>query len=145
MSCHIADENLKLVSELECVTHLMTAVQTHIKHAKVVKNACMALTCLVEPDEESAYKVLNNPQADGTAIAGIPIIISAYHQHKDNADVVENICSLFMELSEYKDIFSEMEDLKCEKVLADVMRRFKENRDIMIPCQATLAKFSHNE
>lgn len=50
MSCHIADENLKLVSELECVTHLMTAVQTHIKHAKVVKNACMALTCLVEPD-----------------------------------------------------------------------------------------------
>jgi len=59
--------------------------------------------CFLSSTEESAYKVLNNPQADGTAIAGIPIIISAYHQHKDNADVVENICSLFMELSEYSE------------------------------------------
>jgi len=53
--------------------------------------------CFLSSTEESAYKVLNNPQADGTAIAGIP------NQHKDNADVVENICSLFMELSEYSE------------------------------------------
>lgn len=51
--------------------------------------------------EESAYKVLNNPQENGKSIAGIPLIIEAYNQHKDNADVVESICSLLLELSEY--------------------------------------------
>ena len=34
-------------------------------------------------------------------MAGIPIIIEAYNQHKDNAEVVENVCTLFMELTEY--------------------------------------------
>ena len=51
--------------------------------------------------EESAYKVLNNPSPDGKSIAGIQIIIEAYNQHKDNAEVVENVCTLFMELTEY--------------------------------------------
>ena len=51
--------------------------------------------------EESAYKVLNNPSPDGKSIAGIPIIIEAYNQHKDNAEVVDNVWTLFMELTEY--------------------------------------------
>ena len=56
--------------------------------------------------EESAYKVLNNILSDGSSVAGIPIIISAYNEHKDNAGVVENMCTLFMELSEYSKFYS---------------------------------------
>ena len=55
--------------------------------------------------EESAYKVLNNILSDGSSVAGIPIIISAYNEHKDNAGVVENMCTLFMELSEYSKFY----------------------------------------
>ncbi|XP_067940119.1 serine/threonine kinase-like domain-containing protein STKLD1 [Watersipora subatra] len=142
LSLSMEDGNAAVLSEQECVTHLVQALQTHIKQAKVVKNACMALASLVEQDEESAYKVLSNPSIDGTAVAGIPIIIAAYNKHKDNADVVENVCTLFMELAEYNDILSEMGALKCEKVMADVMRRFKENQDIMTPCMAALDKLS---
>ena len=34
-------------------------------------------------------------------VPGIPIIMQAYDAHKDNAQVVENICTLIMELCEY--------------------------------------------
>lgn len=51
--------------------------------------------------EENAYKVLNNPLSDGKTVAGIPIILEVYNKHKDNAEVVEGVCSLLMELTEY--------------------------------------------
>lgn len=34
-------------------------------------------------------------------MAGVPIIMKAYELHKDNAEVVESIVSLVMELAEY--------------------------------------------
>ena len=44
------DDNLELVSDLDCVGYLIQALRDHTKHAKVVKNSCMALASLVEPD-----------------------------------------------------------------------------------------------
>jgi len=51
--------------------------------------------------EESAYRVLTNEGPDNTHIAGVPIIMKTYELHKDNADVVESIVTLLMELAEY--------------------------------------------
>lgn len=46
--------------------------------------------------------MLSNPDTEGCPTTGIPIVIAAwYRQYRDNADVVENVCALFMELSEY--------------------------------------------
>ncbi len=39
---------------------------------------------------------------EDSELQGIPILMDAYHQqHKDNAEVVESICTLVMELCEY--------------------------------------------
>lgn len=51
--------------------------------------------------EESAYRVLTNESEGGGHVAGVPIVLKAYELHKDNAEVVESIVSLVMELSEY--------------------------------------------
>ena len=51
--------------------------------------------------EESAYRVLTNEGPNKTHIAGVPIIINTYELHKDNAEVVESIVTLIMELAEY--------------------------------------------
>ena len=40
-------------------------------------------------------------QRDGQEVAGIPVIMAAYAAHKDNAEVIESICTLIMELAEY--------------------------------------------
>lgn len=57
--------------------------------------------CCVFIAEEGAYKVLTNGKSGADEVLGIPIITSAYEAHKDNAEVVENICTLIMELCEY--------------------------------------------
>lgn len=51
--------------------------------------------------EESAYRVLTNEGPDESHIAGVPIIMNTYELHKDNAEVVESIVTLIMELAEY--------------------------------------------
>ena len=58
------------------------------------------LVCVAE---ECAYKVLTNLNKDGVEEPGIPYITEAYYKHRDNAEVVENICVLFMELCDYSE------------------------------------------
>ena len=67
------------------------------QNADVMKNACMALASLVSESEESAFAALSN----GGEQSGIKVVIDAYGNHKDNPDVVENVCSFFMEMCEY--------------------------------------------
>ena len=55
--------------------------------------------------EESAYRVLTNEGPNNTHIAGVPIVIHTYDLHKDNAEVVESIVTLLMELAEYGNYF----------------------------------------
>ena len=47
--------------------------------------------------------MLTNLNKDGVEEPGIPYITEAYYKHRDNAEVVENICVLFMELCEYSE------------------------------------------
>ena len=55
--CFILDKNFDFIGDLECVALLISAIDTHSKNAKVVKNACLALASLVEPDGE--YKIIS--------------------------------------------------------------------------------------
>ncbi|KAL5011496.1 hypothetical protein ScPMuIL_010047 [Solemya velum] len=139
LSLSLEDKNIKCTGEVNAVGLLVCAVNTHIKNPKVVKNACLALASLVEADEESSYRVLTNHGPDGKHIAGVPIIIKAYELHKDNAEVVESIVTLFMELTEKDDLHHEMHHLKVgPMILKEVFRRYKENPDIMEPCEKAI-------
>ena len=62
---------------------------------------CTSNLYVYDVPEESAFRVLSNNKDNQPDIAGIPIILKAYSIHKDNAEVVENICILLMELLEY--------------------------------------------
>lgn len=141
LSTTLNDENLEYVGDLDCVGLLINAIETHTKNPKVVKNACMALASLVEPDEESAYRVLANEATGGGHVAGIPKVMSAYELHKDNAEVVESIATLLMELAEYDDVRAELKHLNVgPKVLSEIFKRFKDNVDIMTPCEKALCR-----
>ncbi|KAJ8300816.1 hypothetical protein KUTeg_022335 [Tegillarca granosa] len=141
LSLSLHDESLKYIGDLDCVGLLINAIETHMKNAKVVKNACQALASLVEQDEESAYRVLTNEAPGGGHIPGVPKILKAYELHKDNAEVVESIVTLVMELAEYDDVRAEMRHLNVgPDLLSEIFKRFKENRDIMGPCEKALSK-----
>ncbi|XP_071097519.1 serine/threonine kinase-like domain-containing protein STKLD1 [Haliotis cracherodii] len=137
------EKSFDVVNDLDTVGLLLSAIETHDKSAKVVKNACMALSGLVEPDEECAYRVLTSEGGSGAAESkdGIPVIMRAYELHKDNADVVESIVTLIMELTEYDDMNAEMRHLAVgSHILLPTHKRFWDNRDIMKPCEMAMQK-----
>ena len=43
---------------------------------------------------------------DDVETQGLLIIMKAYVQHRDNAEVVETICSLLLELAEYGNLMN---------------------------------------
>ncbi|KAL4218629.1 JUN phosphorylation [Mactra antiquata] len=141
LALSLDEENLELICELDGVGLLISTIDTHGKNAKVVKNACLALASLVESNEESAYRVLANEGPNKTHIAGVPIIMSTYELHKDNAEVVESIVTLLMELADYDDVRAEMVHLNIgPNLLSEIFKRFKENVDIMGPCEKALER-----
>ena len=38
---------------------------------------------------------------DGTEMEGLPVLFDVYCNHRDNAEVIESICTVLMELAEY--------------------------------------------
>ena len=144
LSLSTEDENLDVLNRSDCVGIILDAMQFHIDQPKVVKNACTVLAAIVEPEEECAYRVLANPRVGSSEeIQGLPIIVNAYKQHKDNSEVVTNICMLMMELVEYDEICAEIKHMKLdETILKEVHKRYKDNVDIMSPCESTLSKLS---
>ena len=55
--CVSADENLEEMTDMDCAGLLVQALHDHKTEAKVVKNACMALASLVEPDGKSCQSL----------------------------------------------------------------------------------------
>ncbi|XP_052790409.1 serine/threonine kinase-like domain-containing protein STKLD1 isoform X2 [Mya arenaria] len=140
LAMSLDEENLAVICDLDGVGLLVSAIGTHGSNAKVVKNACLALASLVEIDEESAYRVLTNEGPNNTHIPGIPIVMKTYDLHKDNAEVVESIVTLLMELAEYAEICIDLTSYKLSKPLQDIMKKFNMNKNIMGPCDKALEK-----
>ncbi|KAK7477366.1 hypothetical protein BaRGS_00031384, partial [Batillaria attramentaria] len=181
ISLCLDDGCFDIVNKVDGVGSLLTAMDTHIKNAKVVRNICMVLSTLVEPNEECAYRVLTSDKPEDEKPAGIPIIIKAYELHRDNAEVVEAIVNLIMELCEYEDIRLDLNSYKVvnylkeihakyfknevrqsdggdsgrcpydvnaemrhvgvgPSMLSEVYKRYRENKDIMGPCETALDK-----
>ncbi|BFZ05607.1 hypothetical protein BsWGS_08646 [Bradybaena similaris] len=127
--------------EQECTSSLVAAIHLHSKNAKVVKNCCKVLATVVESSEECAYEFLSGDAEDNSSPTGIPTVMEAYRLHKDNADVVESIVRLLLELSNYDDIRSEMRAaLIGTLILSEVSKRHKHNTEIMQPVQEALVR-----
>ena len=47
---HFAEESMSVATQLNIVNLLLTAIDTHVTEAKVVRNACMTLAYIVEED-----------------------------------------------------------------------------------------------
>ncbi|XP_052222133.1 serine/threonine kinase-like domain-containing protein STKLD1 isoform X1 [Dreissena polymorpha] len=140
LALSLDEENIAVICDKDGVGLLISAISSHANNAKVVKNACLALASLVEIDEESAYRVLTNEGPNNTHICGVPVIMSTYELHKDNADVVESVVTLLMELAEYAEICFDLLAYKIMQPLKDIKKKFNMNKDIMGPCEKALEK-----
>ncbi|KAJ8039254.1 Serine/threonine kinase-like domain-containing protein STKLD1 [Holothuria leucospilota] len=134
----LEDENVEMMAERKAAEVLLNAIVIHEKNSDVVKNACMALTTLVGESEESAFAALNN---DGGK-SGLVIVQEVYQHHKDNPDVVENICLFFVEIAEYDDIVQDLSNTKIRDLIKDVKVKYASNEDIMSPAEKLEARLN---
>ncbi|XP_059153576.1 serine/threonine kinase-like domain-containing protein STKLD1 isoform X2 [Physella acuta] len=128
-------------NELDCVGNLIFAIHLHTNNARVVNNSCKVLAMVVQANEECAFRFLTSADPDDDSPTGIPTILKAYHLHKDNALVVEAIVRLILELTSYEDICSELQGSQISSnILRQIHKRYKENKDIMAPCEEALGR-----
>ncbi|XP_025112507.1 serine/threonine kinase-like domain-containing protein STKLD1 isoform X2 [Pomacea canaliculata] len=140
VSLSLDDRCFSSVNELDAVGSLLEAMDLHLKNTKIIKNACMTLAALVEPNEECAYRMLTSDDLQDKRLTGIPVLIKAYQLHRDNPDIVEAIITVIMELCEYEDAVALMQHTDVELALLETHRHYKQNRDIVTPCEAALEK-----
>ena len=62
---------------------------------------CRGSNCNLGLAEENAFRVLTNCKENGEEEPGIPYVTGVYAFHKDNAEVVEALCVLILELCQY--------------------------------------------
>ncbi|XP_046845438.1 serine/threonine kinase-like domain-containing protein STKLD1 [Xenia sp. Carnegie-2017] len=135
-SLSMEDENIEVMEDNNTVSLLVEVIKTHVKVADVVKNACMALASIVEADESCAYQLLNS----GGEYGGVTIIVQAAKIHNENENVMENICTLFSELSEYDDVITELNSLNVMKILHEAKRKFQHNEDMVVSVLNSLTR-----
>lgn len=126
-SLSLEDDNIDMLSDV-AISLIIEALENHTKDTKVVKNAFMALASIVTCGEACAFRVLV-PSQD---VLGIPIILEAYKRHNDNPDIVENFCTMIVELCEYDDIIPEIKSaaFKLADIFNEIYHRYKSNEEI---------------
>lgn len=87
---------------MDSTSAILIALQHHLSSASVVRSACIALSSLIAFFEECAFRFLYLPANESNKeLDGIELLKRAYQKHKDEKEIVQHICSVFKELSNY--------------------------------------------
>jgi len=102
-----------------------------------VKSQASGSTAAPLSVEEAALQA----EKDLSVIKGIPIILKAYEMHKENAEVVEGIVSLILELAEYDDLRFVLASCQLhETLLKEALEKFEDKEEVASPAQAAIDK-----
>ncbi|XP_039265397.1 serine/threonine kinase-like domain-containing protein STKLD1 [Styela clava] len=127
-SLSLEDDNIEMLSDI-AISLIVEALQTHMKDARVIKNAFMALASIITCDEVCAFRVI----VPGSDMLGLRTMLDAFKKHEDNADIAENFCTVIAELSEYDDVAKEIKSpaFKLPEVFAKIRDNYKSNDEIV--------------
>ncbi|XP_062929210.1 serine/threonine kinase-like domain-containing protein STKLD1 [Mobula hypostoma] len=115
---------------------LIQAYILHLRKENSVKNICLALSSLIRMSELVAFRILvPNMQHDG-----LSVIMESYHIHQTDAEVVQTICLVFLDMVQYEDVLPDLISRKVDKLLNEIKIKFASNEDIVIIVNSTLLK-----
>ncbi|XP_059850203.1 serine/threonine kinase-like domain-containing protein STKLD1 isoform X2 [Hypanus sabinus] len=123
--------------EFEDITLLLIqAYILHLRKENSVKNICLALSSLIRISELVAFRILvPDEQRDG-----LSVIMESYHIHQTNAEVVQTICLVFLDMVQYEDVLPDLISQKVDKLLNEIKIKFASNEDIVIIVNSTLLR-----
>ena len=102
LSLSMDPDNVEYMAERSTIDVLMDVLLRYGNVARIVKCATLAMASLIESDSQSANRFCHE--------SGIPIVlvVRAYDNFKRDEEVVESICSLILELTEYREVCAAM-------------------------------------
>ena len=121
LSLSMDPDNVEYMAEKSVIDVLMDVLLRYGNVARIVKCATLAMASMAENDAESANRFCHE--------SGIPIvlIVRAYDYFKRDDEVVESICSLILELTEYRQVCVAMLQHPILTMLKEVVQQNAEN------------------
>ena len=153
MACNVvlamcADERLIAAEEkdVDMTSAILQAAQLHLHSPNIVKSVCMCFCSLISVFEECAFRFLYSPAQNnnhGKDLDGIELLRDAYDIHKDKSDVVENVCLVFKELSNYSEMIDEMKSIRLDETLFnDIVKRYRDNESVSKICSIIILRMN---
>ncbi|KAM9069513.1 serine/threonine kinase-like domain-containing protein STKLD1 isoform X1 [Sarcophilus harrisii] len=106
---------------------LLKCIKLHMQKAVLVNNAYQGLASLVRTSELAAFRIVvtddNSP--------GISLIKETYQEHRDDPEVVENMCMLLSELVLYDEIVPELLSNSIHEMLLEIETRFTSSEELL--------------
>ncbi|GCC19103.1 hypothetical protein chiPu_0018214 [Chiloscyllium punctatum] len=128
--------------QLEDITLLLIeALDLHLRKEIIVKNICFALSSLIRLSELVAFRIL----VPEDHLDGLALIVQSYHIHFTDPEVVQDICMVFQEMVQYKDVVPELISQKLDVTLNAIKVKFASNEDIVTVLDSTLSKLQAAE
>ncbi|XP_058528915.1 serine/threonine kinase-like domain-containing protein STKLD1 isoform X1 [Ochotona princeps] len=102
----------------------------------LVNNACRGMASLVKVSELAAFRVAVVEEDR----SGLMLLRDIYQLHRDDPEVVENVCMLLAYLARYKEILPELVSTDIQELAHEVRGRFSSSLELVSHANAVLSR-----
>ncbi|XP_036892734.1 serine/threonine kinase-like domain-containing protein STKLD1 isoform X4 [Sturnira hondurensis] len=120
----------------EVAALLLQSIRLHQDGALLVNNAYRALASLAQVSELAALRVVV-PEDRGS---GLALIRETYARHRDDPEVVENVCQLLAQLASHRDILCELVSSGIGALVQEIRERFPSSLELVSYAESVLLR-----